>query len=280
MRELGKLFILFTLLTVIASCSPERRLASRYLNNKKSEAILLVAPDFIYKNSYKVPFLENFDSYSQYEKDSISYFTSDVVQYINDSVYISLFMNSLSNGLRYFGYKTYNDESADKFLEQKNNTSLIINYAQIQVEEYFDSINKYTSYDYLLTQSEPIFITAINMNNWLELAGLNNVDSSPIVLFNTRIITDDFKGNFIYYPLTGSYSYRYTIDSLSIDKLYNAAHSLGSLHSQWIFDYLMNEYVRKNLPQNRVPQKKFTFDLKNGVLKKMKRENFEVITDN
>lgn len=266
-------------MTVFISCRPERKLAIKFVKETKPGTVLILAPNFVYKSSYKIPDIENFDSLPQQEKDSISYFNSDIVQFCNDSIYIGNFVKSLVKGLEYFGYSVTYNKPADQFLTSGNESSFILNIAQIQLEEYIDSISDEASFDTESSNNVSIFITAINLNNWVEITRLNHVKSAPQLLFNSQIITDDFHGNFKYYPLTGNFNYEYSIDSLNVDKLYNAASELGYKHAQWVFDYLLNDYVKRNLLPTEVQEKLYTYDFRNKVLKRLRWNPFTPVNE-
>lgn len=273
LRCFNKLILLSLALTAIA-CSPERKIASRYLKEKTPGAILLISPDFVYKNSFKIPYVKNFESLPQTTKDSLAFYTSDVLQYCNDSVYINRFMQSIKRGLTYFGFSVYFNQPADEFLNSTYE-SYIINIAQIQLEEYLDSISDETSYDSESQNNMSLFVTAININNWVEVTRLNHEQSKARVLYNSQTITDDFIGNFAYYPVTGKFDYDYIIDSLDIDKLYLASSELGFKYSQWLFDYILNDYIKKNLPDGIRQEKFYTFDFRNNRLKKLRWKPFQ-----
>lgn len=274
MRKSIQILLLFLIAVSFMSCSMERRLAARYIKETKPGAILLLAPELVYKSSYKVPQTSDFNTLSQDVKDSITYYNSDLVQFTDDSIYISEFMESLIQGLRYFGYEVYYNQSADKFLNTGNETSLIVNVTQMQLEEYIEMIKDEISFDPDSTNVATIYLTAVNFNNWIELTRLNRVKSEPELLFSTQTITDDLNGNFRYYTLTGTFDYEYTIDSLTLNNLYSTAAALGFKHSQWIFDYIMNEYVKKNLPPNQKQEKFFTYDFRNKELKRLRWQPF------
>lgn len=272
-KGLCNLFILFIAL-VLVSCGTERRLAQKYLKEHKPGAVMLIAPDFVYKNSYKIPYMASFESLPQEKKDSIAFYMSDVLQYCDDSVYISDFMQSLTKGLKYFGFSVYYNQPADEFLNS-GYESYILNFVQMQLEEYYDSITDDTSYDYESQNYMSLFVTAINLNNWIEITKLNHEKYKPVLLYNSQTITDDFKGDFNYYPITGAYSFDYQIDSLNTEKLYKASADLGYRYAQWIFDYTLNDYIRKNMPANERVDQLFTFDFKNKLLKRLKWQPFQ-----
>lgn len=274
MRKSIQILLLLLVAVSFMSCSMERRLAARYIKGKKTGAILLLAPEVVYKSSYKVPPMDDFTSLPQEVKDSITYYNSDLVQFMDDSIYINEFMESLIQGFSYFGYEVYYNQSADKFLNTGNETSLIVNVAQMQLEEYIELIKDEISFDPDSTNVAAIYLTAVNFNNWIELTRLNHVKSEPELLFSTQTITDDLNGNFRYYTLTGTFDYEYTIDSLTVNNLYYTAAELGFKHSQWIFDYIMNDYVARNLPPNTRQVKFFSYDFRNKELKRLRWQPF------
>lgn len=267
------------LLGSLSSCSVERKLAREFVNNAKSGAVMLLAPDFVYLNSYKVPYFENFDLLLKHEKDSVTFFNSDVVQYIDDSLYLSNYMKSLSWGLQFYGLTVYKDAAADKFMNSEDREGYIINVVQLQLEEYLDSIADATSYDYEMQEYLPLYVTALNYNNWFEVTRVNHIQSAPVVLFNSRTMTDQFSGYVRYYPLTGDFNYEYTVDSLKPNDVYIAASDLGYLHAQWMFDYMMNDYVSKHVPEGRPVYKTFTYLRSANIITNQKKSPFTVITE-
>ncbi len=266
------------LILLLTSCGPERRLAHKFIKENKPDAVMLIAPDFVYKQSYKIPFIENFNSLPQENKDSISFYNSDVIQFCDDTVYLSNFIEGVNRGFRFFGISVFEGHDITDFLNHGNN-SYIFNFAQIQLEEFLDSISEQTTYDSTAANTDAIFVTAININDWIEVTKLNHEKSEPKMLFNTQMITDDFKGHFIYYPLTGEFDYQYTVDSLTVEKLYNSARTLGFRHAQWLFDYLMNDYIISNLPVGKVQHQKYSYDFEYRILKRLRYQPFEEITE-
>ncbi len=274
MRKSILILLLLLVATSFISCSMERRLAARYIKETKPGAIMLLAPEVVYKSSFKVPPMTDFNALPQEVRDSITYYNSDLVQYSDDSIYISEFMESLMRGFIYFGYDVYYNRDTDKFLNSGNETSLIVNVAQMQLEEYIELIKDEIAFDPDSTNVAAIYLTAINFNNWIEMTRLNHVKTEPELLFSTQTITDDLTGNFRYYTLTGGFDYEYTIDSLTVNNLYYTASELGFKHAQWLFDHIMNEYVARNLPPNMKQEKFFTYDFRNRELKRLRWQPF------
>lgn len=254
-----------------SSCSVERSIARKFVNDRKPGAVLLIAPDYIYKDSYKVPEIKDFDKLSDWEKDSLAFEESTVIKFCNDSMFSAAFLNALDTGLMAFGFDVYH--TPELFLSGKKDTSYILNFAQIQLEEFYESLSDDVVYDDTTKADLNFWVTAININNWLEISRLNNGDK-PQLLFSNYTIYDDVVGDFKFFPFLGEYLYDYKVDSLNVEKLYSAAKSLGYEFSYWLYDYMLNDYVSRNMPEGRVPKHKFIFDTEFRWLRKQTYDPF------
>lgn len=260
----------------ITSCSTERRLAGDFLKKKEPVAVLLLAPDFIYKSSFKVPDVGNFDSLSVEIQDSLLFFSSDLVQYIDDTVFIKDYLKNLSLGLRRFGYTVYQPAASRDFM-RNGSKAIIINLAQLQLEEYYNPINDEVSFSDEEQYTNELFITALNVNSWFELSRLNDTDTVKRMLYSSTTYSDYFDGGFRYLPFTGDVKYLYTIDTLTVDQVYYNVANTGLLYAGYIFDYLMNEYIARNMPKGRSQNIYFTYDRDSGMIRKSKGEGFTII---
>ena len=266
-------FLLFVSTTILllqlTSCSPERRLANDFIKKNQPVSILLLAPDFSYKYNYKIPDIEDFDSLPVNVQDSLLFFNSRLLQYINDSTFFSNYLLGLATGLKSIGMNPYFFDSADTFLST-DSEALILNLVQLQFEEYYDSIGDEASFGDVELYSYELFITAVDVSSWFELSIINNHDTSAAVLFTSNTLSDNFNGGFQYLPFSGEVKYNYTIDSLTTDFIYSSAYALGNLYSGYLFDYLMNGYIQKNLPPEFTPKDQYTYERTSGMIKKNK----------
>ena len=95
--------------------SAERNLGRQYVNNHKGDAIMLSPCNFLYKeNPGAYVDLSRFPKPQQ--QDSVAYFNSSYMQFVSDSVFLTLFTNSLIDELSSLGYDVVLDQSADLFL--------------------------------------------------------------------------------------------------------------------------------------------------------------------
>lgn len=275
-RRLQLILLFASLLLQLASCSTERRLANNFIKKREPLAILLLAPDFSYKYSYKTPDIKNFDSLPLATQDSLLFYNSKLLQYINDSILISGYIKGLDSGLKAMGYSVYLPGSTEDFVNSSSE-SIIVNLAQLQLEEFYDSISDDASFGDEELYSYELFITALNVNSWIELSRVNYNDTATRTLYISNTLTDYFDGGFRYFPLSGDVKYTYSIDSLSLDDVYYSVTNLGNLYAGYLFDYLMNDYIRKNLPPERNSTQLFTFDRYSGMVRKQKGTGFTLI---
>ncbi|MBW6490237.1 MAG: hypothetical protein K0B15_03470 [Lentimicrobium sp.] len=262
-----------TALSILSSCSTERILARQFLKNTEPEAMLLLAPDYVFKKGYKLPDSLDSEKYSPYQLDSVLLANSTIIRNVNDSVYFSAFMFGFSNALKQFGYLVYESENAGEFLS-KGAKSLIVNLAQSELEEYYDSIGEKAQFGDEDIYSYEFFITSVNLNFWFEINGVNYYDSIMPVLFSQQVLSDRVEGGFRYFPFSGDVKYIYAIDSIELRDLYNAAFNAGELNATYLHDYLLNRYIQKKMPEGKLPQKEFTYNRFTGSLKSLKTRGF------
>lgn len=272
----GRLLIsafVIPLILLSVSCSPERRLANFYVKKQEPVSVLLLMPDFSFKYAYKVPDVENFDSLGSAVQDSLLFFNSALVQYLDDSIVISSYLEGLSSGLKNYGFNVFTSGMADGFVNS-GTEALIFNLAQLQFEEFFDSISDEVSFGEEELYNYELFITALNINSWFELSGVNHYDTSTRILYTSQTITDYFEGRFRYFPFSGEVKYSYTLDSLKTSDVYRVVKDIGLQYSGYLYDYLMNDYVQKNLPPGTRAEQTYTYDRQAGVVRKNKGQGF------
>jgi hypothetical protein len=256
----------------LTSCNPGRGLANRFVKERQPMAILLLPPEFSYKYNYKIPDIENFDSLPKLTQDSLLFYNSKLLQYINDSLFISNYINGMSTGLRSFGFNVHTSGSSESFVS-RGSEGLIVNIAQIELEEYFDSISDNASFGDEELYNYELYLTALNINSWFELTRVNQQDTTP-VLYASNTLADRFEGGFRYFPFSGEVKYEYTIDSLKVEEIYPSVYAFGNRYAGMLFDFLMNDYISHNLPKDYKPAVYYTYDRITGTVRKNKGQRF------
>ncbi len=270
------LYIAVLSLVLLVSCGPERKLAKQFVHQSGAAAILLLAPDMVFKTGYKLPDSLKLDSLPVSSRDSVLLANTAILRNTNDSIYMEEFLQGFRNELHMLGFQVFDSKNTIDFLAS-GKKALIVNLAQAGLEEYFDSIGESAQFNDEDMYSYDYLITSINMNFWFELTGMNQYDSTLQVVFSQQTISDWVEGDFRYFHFTGDVKYIYNVDSLNLNDLYYAAGKVGKLNAGYLHDYLMNKYIESHL--NHLPQKAFTFDRYSGVLKRLKSWGFTEIVD-
>jgi len=272
LRRFLFLLSLAAVLLHLTSCNPERHLANNFIKKREPASILLLSPEFSYKYNYKLPDVDNFDNLSKQAQDSLLFFNSELLQYIDDSLLITNYIRGLSSGLKSLGFNVFTTGTTGSFVN-RGSDGLIVNVAQLELEEFLDSISDNASFGDEEHYNYDLYITAVNINSWMELTRVNRQDSA-LVLYASNTLTDRFDGGFRYFPFTGEVKYDYTIDSLKVEDIYTSAISIGNLYAGLLFDYLMNDYIRRSMSPGMEPSKYYTWDRFSGTIRKSKGQRF------
>ncbi len=268
-----KLLIAVFALSVMFSCSPERKLAKQFMKSEQPAAILLLAPDYVFKTSYKLPDSLDLTQIPSYLHDSVLLANTDLIRFVKDSTYLAEFMRGMRNEFSMLRLPVYDSERTVDFLAIENN-ALILNLAQAGLEEFYDSVAETARFDDDEVYNYDFFITSVNMNFWFELSGVNHSDSTIRVLFSQQTVADWVNGDFRYFPLSGDVKYIYDVDSLQVNDIYYFAGRAGQLNASYLHDYLLNKYIQTHMPGGRLPEKMFSYDRNSGLLKKLKNQGF------
>jgi hypothetical protein len=230
------------------SCSPYKKIAKTYYETPPGYNFMLLFPDFIYKENLKEYEIENKDSLTEREVDSLLYTSSIYLTEIVDSVFIDSLSASLSKNLKTFGFNVYTQEDMDDFLNISGQ-SYIVNLAQLLLEEYvYPYEAEAVIFDEVISVSD-IDLNALNINLWFELTPYNSDNEAARVLFTSDQIFDDMEGEFTGGIFGSNMRFEYTIDSLQVGEIYYAATALGRKYAMYFNDYFLNRYLIKNLPE-------------------------------
>jgi len=101
-----------------------------------------------------------------------------------------------------------------------------------------------------------IDLNAINYNVWLELGMLNSENNNE-VLFVSDFLLDNISGILKHNLITGKMSFDYTIDTITTGQVYEYSRLFGKAAANYLFDYLMNDYIGENLPEDYIYERIF-----------------------
>ncbi|MCF8227444.1 MAG: hypothetical protein K9G58_00675 [Bacteroidales bacterium] len=276
MKYIFYTLIFLFLLGFIASCSIERKIARDYIDNDSKGAILLFTPDYVFKKSLKEKEVQDADQYTDAQFDSVLFYRSEFLQYIDDSVFLEKLVNQYIDEMKAYGFDIFTQDYIDLFMQQ-DTTSFVINMAQIELEEYF--------YDYEFeemvgfdTYTANIPLDAINCNAWFEIKRVNEKkQGKEQLLFATHYITDDLYGQFRQNVLTGDVKLEYTVDSLYLEDIYDFAVVLGTEYAMYTFDYLLNRHIDEQIVDENYKAQYLQYDPATGKFFNDLEDGFEVL---
>jgi hypothetical protein len=253
------LFPVMAVFVLFSACSPERKLATSYAKSKHDIALLIFPTDMVYKDNLNKEGISNTNPSAI---DSLLFVNSKFLKRVSDSIFLETYINSLSDELKLYGYKIYFDADSDDFLTN-NSSGYIIDIAQLQLEEYLKPVYDEAAYhDSMIYQD--FWLNALNLNSWYEISGMNDSQKTKKMLYASETAADYFNGKFKFNLLTEEVTYQYTIDTIALNDVYELAAFAGKKYASYIFDYIMNLEIRKQLPASSQPYKYMHFDRESG----------------
>lgn len=233
---------------MLSGCTLEQRLASSFVKSDKPADIYLLQPSLIYKYNLKDFELPGSDTLDKYTRDSLLFANSLFLKEIDDSLVIGRMITGMTDQFKQAGIQVIPEERVDTLMHN-GGTPIIVNLAQFSLEEY---IHPFSSEEDVYDETvviDGIDVNAINYNLWVEL-GRMNTETKNSVLFVSDYLTDEISGTIKQYLFTGKLSFDYTIDTITQPDIREFAYLFGGLAARYIFDYLMNNYIEVNLPED------------------------------
>ncbi len=253
-KNISFFFILFigSGIFILPSCLPERKVANTFINSPHVLNLLVIPPDYVFKFNHKGESIEGFDALTQTQQDSALWTNSRYIQHLSDSLLLENYMNNFIGELRNLGFNVYLEDAIDSFMTGKPQ-SYVLDMAQMQLDEY----------DYPLEDEEAFNDTvyykrtnlnAVDFGCWFDLSKANTENAKKTVLYSSSTSYDSFDGRFFNDLFTGVVHYKYNIDSLTVKDVYDMACYLGKKHAGYLFDFFMNQYISKHMPEGKQMQ--------------------------
>ena len=263
-------------LLILSSCTIEKKLGKDFLTEAPKICIEVYTPQSMYKFSHKGEVIPGFDSLTVTQQDSALFAGSNFIKHVDDSLFLDRYVNNFIDELRNIGFRVFVDSYADTILSTMPQ-AYVVNMSQVQLDEYlqpFEDSESVGDTEFFKT----FYLNAVDASSWFELNKYNVVKPSKTVLYSSFTASDGFKGNFVMNNFSMDLKYRYKIDSLRMNDIYDLASYSGRKNADYLFDYFMNQFISFNMPQGMeilgylhyVPSNKtfiFTEDEKFQVLK-------------
>jgi hypothetical protein len=267
--------IILSGLSGLQSCLPERKVADTFIKSPHMISLLVNPPDLVFKYNHKGEEIEGLDSLKPEQQDSALWDHSRYMQFISDSILLEDYMNNFIGELRLLGFNVYLNSTIDSFMTGKPQ-SYVLNISQMQLDEYY----------YLLKDEDAFLDTiyykkfnlnAVDYSCWFDLGKAGAENARKVLLYSTNTAYDTFDGRFFNDPFTGTVRYKYTIDSLRVKDVYDMAAYLGKKHAGYLYDFFMNQYIAKHLPEGIRMEDYYHFDRNRKSLSPASEDRFEIL---
>ena len=254
---------------------PERKVAITFVEAAHGLNLLVIPPDYIFKYSHKGESIEGFESIPQNQQDSALMVNSRYLQFLSDSLLLENYMNNFIGELRNNGFNVYLSSAVDSFMTGKPQ-SYVLDVAQMQLDEYFYPLEDEEAYMDTIYYKK-INLNAIDFGCWFDLSKANTENAKKTVLYSTSTAYDSFDGRFFNDPFTGAVRYKYKIDSLALDDVYAMASYLGKRHASYLYDFFMNQYIAKHMPDGMKSEDYYHYNPTNKHLSPADDNRFEIL---
>ncbi len=261
--------ILPTLLVFgLVACSSGFHLANRFVVEETDIHVLVLPPGQLTKTFLPV----HPDSIQQ--ADIPPYDDSDIrfINQMNDSLYISEFINGLKQRLDLLYVNTYGIEDLDEFFDLEQPAYVFV-VAQMELLEYLDS-ETFVAHDretYFVHREQ---IRVLEHNTWFEFLKLHDADFGMEVLFAVQATSDHVEGHFIR-RASGQVVFDADKYFLTDADLRELAFFSGQQNGQNIFDYLMNVYVQEK--SGKDPGRYYHYDMERHSIMESDTPGFIII---
>jgi hypothetical protein len=235
------------LMVLLNSCLPERKVATTFIQTPHMINLLVNPPEMVYKYNHKGEEIEGFDSLAPAKQDSALWENSKYIRFVEDSLLLENYMNNFIGELRLLGFNVYLNATIDSFSSAKPQ-SYVLDIPQMQLDEYLYPLEDEDAF--LDTVYYKTFLlNAVDFSCWFELGKAFTANSRKTLLYATNTAYDTFDGRFFNDPFTGTIRYKYNIDELHSEDVYNMATYLGKMHAGFLYEFFLKQYIAKHLPE-------------------------------
>lgn len=206
---------------LLTSCQTELKLAKNFVAEQTNTRVAVYFPE---KAEVTVEYNTQYDM------------QTEVLQGFSYDLFLDVLYGAYADGLRAYGLDVYVPEDVNNVQVDSVHWLVMLSRMEIsgritEYEDYLFSDNDEYSYKHPLN--------TVNVASWFEI---NDGEWKP-VLFCEHNLIDGFDSRTDYSFWTTQFDYRYTIDTLKLEDVYNYAVYLGKVYSGYTYDYMMNSYV-------------------------------------
>lgn len=248
---------LFLLVGLPAMAQSARSVARDFTKDIRDNhrTILIQKPSLLYKYNLKVLNNKKYALLSKHRLDSLAMAKSDFVKNIRDSIFTHFFLQGYTTELKKFGFQTF----IGKMPIPSKKPDYYANVVQSELEEQY---YRYTDTAYV-GEKAYVFnkeLNALDVSFWFKVyaSGMSESEGKH-VYFAENLLVDNLDGQF-QMASNGTLVYVYKVKKLDLSKIYTYIAGLGKDYADFTFNQLMNNYVRKRLPESKIKGKYWYYD--------------------
>jgi len=263
------------IVAVMNSCLPERQVADAFIRSPHMITIIAEPADLVLKYNHKGEEIPGFDSLTTEGQDSALWWSSRYVRYVDDSILLENYVNRFIEELRVLGFDVILSNAPDT-VSTDSPQSYRLAISQVQLDEYLYPLQDEESFldtVYLKTFN----LNAVDFSCWFNLNKAGADNARKTLLYATNSAYDDFEGRFFNDPFAGTVRYRYSIDTLRVQDIYVMATYLGKKHAGYLYDFFLNQYIARHLPEGMEMEDYFHYDRKRNSITPAYEDRFEIL---
>jgi len=236
---------LFVLASVVlmASCSPQRKLAKTYVDQRNEWGVLVLFPDQVFKINDRYDRDERgLSRLSEIEQQDSLIKQTLFLKQLDDSLLLNTFKKEYWEALSKYDVELYSEADFNRFYE-RDSLSWIANVAQIELQEFISDYEDEDNF-FGMRYTHTVPLNGVNLAVWVELNALNEDAKENQVFFTDQNIYDYHEGQFYYDFATGSVNYYYDVDTLKVNELMDFVGFMGRLSAAYTYDQLLNNRLQ------------------------------------
>jgi isocitrate dehydrogenase kinase/phosphatase len=242
-KILAILLVVSTFLTIEVR---GQEIVKKFLNNQqttsKNQLIYLTFDERISLVNDNINRMFGFESLEKDLQDELRKKYTRIIDKVNQEEILKIYNNSLIKELRRYGFTIYRQEYLVSKIIGRFNT---VNVSQIELEE-FTVVDSLTGKYYTDSTVYYKTLTGLRMNVWLEYNWADT--TSRKLLFISHEITDEFSG--YTEDVEGKKYADYELSLLNPNDAYIIADKTAALTARYMYNFLMNKYVKEKTGGN------------------------------
>ncbi|MFC2111350.1 hypothetical protein ACFLQ5_02745 [Bacteroidota bacterium] len=276
MKFIYRLVFVILFISALTSCTVEKQTAKTFVENRNKISVLILKPDYIYKENKKTADVEDYEKLSEEERESKLLKASKFLQFVNDSSFIQDYSQSLIDELENYNLNVFTANNIDSFL-MIDTLAYVFKISQMELDEYIYTSRESDYFDYERYYQD-FDLNAVGLYVWMDFSIQNDNINSPVTLFANNFVSDKIDGRFKKRYLYDDVVYVYTRKNMLLSRVNKFSKNAGKKHASYIFDYLLNHVIKAKNP-NYKDLELLHFDRKREKLQYVPEGSFIIIDD-